>query len=149
MVLVADTKGWGKMVFFSLIFFLFIFTANAETPLETFQRTNTAEIFNANGKKFSKVLGRTNRPKIVVDTVRFSNTNYASLDLNSFFTRGIHNVGASSSSNIFVTVTQILDDSTLAVNTYAAMPTDNGRRIIIKSSQSDDSSKVSLMIILN
>lgn len=135
------------MKLFSLLFLFIVFTSSAQN-LEQ-KDTRYPEIFVADGRGFGKILGKTNRPKIVIDTVRFANTNFASLYLNSFFTRGIHNVAASSSDNIFISVTQILDDSTSSLNTYAAMPTDNGRRILIKSSQSDDSGLVSIMLILN
>ncbi len=128
--------------YFSIIFIFFFLVAGTNDD-------GSPEIFLASGKKFAKVSGQTNRPKIVIDTVRFVGSAYASLSLNAHFSRGVHTVSASSNNNMFINVTQILEDSTKTPNDYAAMPIDNGRRIIIKSSSATDSSKVSVLIILN
>lgn len=105
-------------------------------------------IFNGDGHKIAKVFGQTRQPKIIVDTVRFAGQ-YVSLWLNRSFSLGRHSVNASSVDNIFVTVTQLLTDSTKTVNYYAAMPTDGGRRVLIKSSNANDSSKVAVIMIVN
>lgn len=106
-------------------------------------------IFTGNGYVLAKVHGRTRRPKIVVDTVRFSGSKYASLNLNSTFGLGLHSVSATSINNIYVVAIQLLEDSTATVNDYAVYPADQGRRLLIISSNANDSSKVSVIAIIN
>lgn len=151
MVYQQPLKDWVVMIRISFILILCFSLAMAqdEDRKEKTENRTQPSIFHASGKMFSQVFGRTKRPKIIVDTVRFVGSAYASLELNSYFSRGIHSVSASGNNNMFIVITQILEDSTDTINRYAAMPTSNGRRVIIKSSSATDSSKVSIMIILN
>ena len=101
------------------------------------------KIYNSKGKLLGKRTQRTMTPKIVVDTLRMSG-GFGVLRLNSSFTKGFHAVNASNSVNMRVQVTQILSDTSEAVNYYGVRKfTDS---VMIKSSQADDSGLVEIRI---
>ena len=101
--------------------------------------------YDSEGKIFGKRAQQTMKPKTIIETIRMSN-GYGSLTLNNRFTQGQHNVAPTSIKNIYVFVSQILDDSTQQVISYSWW-FDNDR-IGIKSDSSWDSSKIQIMAIV-
>ena len=99
------------------------------------------DTFDSDGKPFSRVQNRYKEPKVVVDTVRFAGQ-YASLSLRTSFTTGNHAVSATSAASVFAMITPALDDSTKSLYYYGYSVTSDGARLIIKSSNANDSSKV-------
>ena len=98
-------------------------------------------VFNADGNPFSKTSQKTREPKVVVDTVRFAGQ-YYSLDLRAAFSRKSHTVSATDNNSVFATITPMLDDSSKALYYYGYTVRDKGTRLVIKSSNANDSSKV-------
>lgn len=103
--------------------------------------------FDSRGKPFAKATSRSRVPKIIVDTITFSGQ-YVSIRLNSSFTAGTHAVSGSSNKTVYVTVTPQLADSSDNLYYYGTTIVDKGRRIIIKSSNANDSTKVVFMAII-
>lgn len=90
-------------------------------------------IFNAKGKPFAKRQGRTQEPKIIVDTVRIV-AGYGSLSLTTNFTSSQHRTAATSVGNVYAQISRLLTDSTKAVYSYSYAVADKGARLVIKSS---------------
>jgi hypothetical protein len=101
--------------------------------------------FTANGKPFSRAAGQSQQPKTIIDTVRMVN-GFASLALNSTFTRTEHRTAATSDQKVYATATAVLHDSSKTVYSYSCFPTDGGARIVIKSSDSTDTGKVAVVV---
>ena len=104
-------------------------------------------IFLGNGKQFAKVVGQTKEPKIVVQRVSIV-SGIGVLKLNDFFTRERHDVSASADTNMCVTVTGILEDTSKTVYYYSVYKSADGDSLIIKSSSVADTSTVDVQIIL-
>lgn len=116
---------------FVLLFVLCSFTAYSQ------------DLFNAAGKPLAKQAQRTREPKIVLDTLRLSG-GFGVLRLNQAFKKGKHSVVASTVNNMKVQVTQVITDTTDAVNYYGVLKYIDS--ILIKSSQTDDSGLVEIRI---
>lgn len=100
-------------------------------------------LFNSNGRPLSKRAQQSKAPMVVVDTVRMSG-GFGTLRLNSSFTKDRHSVSATATGRMSAHITQILSDTTDAVNYYGVkLFTDS---LIIKSSQTDDSGLVAVRI---
>ena len=100
-------------------------------------------LFNAAGKPLKKQAQSKREPKVVLDTLRMS-AGFGVLSLNSSFKKGHHSVVASSTNDMKVQVTQILSDTTGAVNYYGVMKYIDS--VLVKSSQTDDSGLVEVRI---
>jgi len=100
-------------------------------------------LFNSSGKELKKQAQHTKTPMVVIDTVRMSG-GVGTLRLNGAFSKEKHSVSATSIGAMNAQVTQILSDTTGAVNYYGVLLfTDS---LIIKSSQTDDSGLVAIRI---
>lgn len=104
-------------------------------------------IFNIAGKPFKKSFQQTREPKIVVDTVSLS-SGYGYIELNKQFTRGQHSVTATSGDYMFAVACAMGDDTSVAVYSYACIPSSQGDSLTIKSSDSGDTNNVVVMIIM-
>jgi len=99
------------------------------------------DTFDSDGKPFAKAYNRTRTPKVMVDTIRFAGQ-FVSMDLRSSFSDRNHAVSGTSNLTVLATITPILDDSTQALYYYGYCVVDKGTRLVIKSSNANDSSKV-------
>lgn len=100
-------------------------------------------LFNAAGKPLKKQAQSKREPKVVLDTLRLSG-GFGTLKLNGSFKNGHHSVIASTTNDMKVQVTQVLEDTTYAVNSYGVRKYIDS--VLIKSSQSDDSGLVEIRI---
>ena len=134
-----------------LTFLLFAGSILAQEPIEDTTKANQLDvrqaIYNTNGKPFSKSYNRSRTPKIIVDTVRFGGQ-YASIKLQTAFRSGNHAVSGTSNNTVYVTVSPILTDSSDALYFYGATVVDKGTRIVIKSSNANDSSLVVILAVI-
>ena len=116
------------------------------TILLMFSLATAQNIFESNGKPFAKVKQRYREPKIVVDTVRMvSGFGYSAL--NNSFTKGQHAVGASVTNVIYAVANKLLSDSSDTVFSYGIYPKSEDT-LLIKSSDSGDTGKVQVIMIL-
>lgn len=105
-------------------------------------------IFLGSGKRFAKVAGRTKEPKIVVDTVNVV-AGFGTLVLNKEFSREKHSVSATSRSDVFITATGLIVDTSKTVYYYGCYLSAKGDTVKIKSSGgSADTSKVVVQVVL-
>lgn len=105
-------------------------------------------IFLGNGKRFAKVASKTKEPKIIVDTVNVV-AGYGTLVLNKDFSREKHSVSATSRSNMFITATGLIADTSKAVYYYGCYLSAKGDTVMIKSSGgAADTNKVVVQIVL-
>lgn len=123
-------------------------TKKDDIQLDDKSKGQRLKIFNARGVKIGKVFNRTREPKIMVDTVRMD-TGYAELLLNSNFSGGRHNVAPSSRNHVWAIATQVLDSSDQTIYYYGVFPDSRGRKLIIRSNSTNDSSRVAVMAIIN
>lgn len=123
-----------------LIFLTITMTSLIVTAMLTYGQT-----YDGNGKIFGKKSQESMEPKTIIDTVRMK-SGFGSLKLNNKFIQGQHNVAPTSSKTIYVTITQLLEDSTQFVHSYSWWF--NNDRIGIKSDSSWDSSKVQITAIV-
>lgn len=107
---------------------------------------STQKIFDADGRPFEKVHRRTKEPKIIVDTVRMK-SGYGSLSLRDRFTREGHDVTPTSASTMIVMITSEIIDTTATPSTYGWQMNATNNRLIIRSSNANDSLRVGILII--
>ena len=110
-------------------------------------QNNEGIIFDSRGNRVAKAHTKTRTPKIVVDTVRLRN-GYGTLVLNDQFRLTRHTVSGSSNLTVLATITPIFTDSTASVYTYAYLMKKKGKEMQIISSNSDDSGKVVVSMIV-
>ena len=100
-------------------------------------------LFNSDGRPLKKQAQDSKEPIVVIDTVRMSG-GFGTLRLSGSFSSNKHSVSATATGRMNPHVTQILSDTTDAVNYYGVrLFTDS---LIIKSSQTDDSGLVAIRI---
>lgn len=104
------------------------------------------QIFTAGGKPFSKVHRRTKTPKLIADTVRMK-SGFGSLSLRDRFTREGHDVTPTSTGTIVVMMTPEMVDTTDTPPTYGWQMNIENNRLIITSSNANDSLRVSVFIV--
>jgi len=104
------------------------------------------KIFDSDGKPFEKVHRRTKTPKMIVDTVRIA-SGFGSLSLRGNFTREGHDVTPTSNNTMVVMITPEMVDTTNTPPTYGWQMNVENNRLIITSSDANDSLRVGVFIV--
>lgn len=104
-------------------------------------------IFTAGGKPFNKVANVSKTPKIIADTVRMSG-GYGSLTISNSFSRASHDVSPTSAKTMMVAMTPEMVDTTDTPPTYGWQLNLRKDRLIIRSSNANDSLRVGVIIIV-
>jgi len=106
-------------------------------------------IFFPSGNKFGQTVEKVSarEPFEVVDTLHLS-AGVGRIIFNSHFTSTKSNVLPTSKGNIFPSITQILSDTSDAVNYYAVYISNNLETLIVKSSLTSDSSDVRIRLLM-
>lgn len=106
-------------------------------------------IFFSNGNEFSKSQKGTpsREPYEVVDTLRLSD-GIGTMIFNNHFTTNKHNVKPTDANYIYPSVTQIIEDTATTVRYYAVYISENLDTLIVKSSNSADTSRVQVRILM-
>ena len=107
---------------------------------------STQDIFDSDGKPFSKVHRRTKEPKFIADTVRMSG-GFGSLSLRDRFTREGHDVTPTSTGTMMVMMTPEMVDTTDTPPTYGWQMNVENNRLVIVSSNANDSLRVGIVIV--
>lgn len=103
-------------------------------------------LFDTQGKAFTKAKQKYREPKIIIDTVRMDN-GFGYLTLNKAFSQGTRAVEASSTNDIHTQITGILTDSTATVRNFNVLYKTVDTVLII-SSDSNDSGLVEALTII-
>jgi hypothetical protein len=105
-------------------------------------------IIDKNGHPHAKRAGQTQQPKFIVDTVRMSD-GIGTMILRDEFKRNTRTTAPTASSRIYPQgITQVLSDTSEAVNRYAFFINSTRDTVVIKSSQTDDSGLVAVSALI-
>lgn len=104
-------------------------------------KVTVQKVYNSRGKPYAKVQQQSRLPIEVIDTITVQGQ-WGSMSLRAVFKKGAHSVAASGPTKIWATITQISTDSTDAVRSYSYIVKDRGKRLLIKASDSTDTTKV-------
>lgn len=105
-------------------------------------------IIDKDGHPHAKRQGRTQEPKIIIDTLRMS-SGVGTLPLSKTFKKNQMTTAPTDPSRIYPKgATQIMDSVTDSVHTYAFVVNRTGDTITVVSSSSNDSSLVSVELLI-
>jgi hypothetical protein len=105
-------------------------------------------IIDGKGNLHAKRAKRTQEPKVIVDTVRMS-AGIGTMTLKKESTRKQHSTAPTASTRMYPQgITQILLDTSDAVNRYAFFINTTRDTVVIKSSQTDDSGLVAISLFV-